>query len=102
MEANPKCPKCEKEITEFAVRHAIVGQRAAPEPAAGANATTPPGFLSVLMCCPHCMVIISAVAEPNAIAADVVRRLVRGGLDQRAAGPGRMGPVRTSATPKER
>jgi len=42
----------------------------------GANVTAAPGFYAVVMCCPHCMVIISVVAEPNAIAADVVRRLL--------------------------
>jgi hypothetical protein len=88
MEADPKCPKCGKDITEFAIRHAIVGPNVATGPASGApvgrpgnatmdaNATTAPGFYAVVVCCPHCMVIISVVAEPNAIAADVVRRLL--------------------------
>jgi hypothetical protein len=65
MSGWPKCPKCEKGIEDFVVRHAVVGARSA----------TGPGFHGAAICCPHCMVIISLVAEPNAIAADVVRRL---------------------------
>lgn len=65
MTLEPKCPKCEKAIEEFAVKHAIMGTKAA----------TGPGFYAAVVCCPHCASIISVVAEPNAIAADVVRRL---------------------------
>jgi len=66
MNAAPKCPKCEKDIAEFAVQHIALG----------AKATTGPGFYAAVVCCPHCQVVISVVAEPNAIAADVVRRLL--------------------------
>jgi len=63
---NPKCPKCEKDIAEFALQHIAVGTKA----------TTGPGFYAAVVSCPHCRVVISVVAEPNAIAADVVRRLL--------------------------
>lgn len=87
MTLEPKCPKCEKAIEEFAVRHMIMNPKAATAPAAalpvdrpgdaimGTIATTGPGFYAAVVCCPHCSMIISVVAEPNAIAADVVRRL---------------------------
>jgi hypothetical protein len=87
MTGDPKCLKCEKAIQEFAVRHAIPGPKAeaAPagippaglprDPATTVKPATGPGFHGAMVCCPHCMTVISVVAEPNAIAADVVRRL---------------------------
>lgn len=65
MKAKPKCPKCERAIKEFEVQYMVVN----------AKATVEPGIFSAVVCCPHCMTIISLVAETHAIAADVVRRL---------------------------
>jgi hypothetical protein len=66
MNATPKCPKCEKDIEEFALQHVALGKKA----------TTGPGFYAAVVSCPHCQVVINVIAEPNAIAADVVRRLL--------------------------
>ena len=66
MNAPPKCPKCEKDIAEFALQHIALGKKV----------TTGPGFYAAVVSCPHCRVVINVIAEPNAIAADVVRRLL--------------------------
>ncbi|GEP62199.1 hypothetical protein [Reyranella soli] len=47
-----------------------------PALAVGKKATTGPGFYAAVVSCPHCQVVINVIAEPNAIAADVVRRLL--------------------------
>jgi len=87
MTVEPKCPKCEKAIDDFAVRHMIMHPKAGAAPAAVLPVERPAdavvaskeaaglGFYAAVVCCPHCATIISVVAEPNAIAADVVRRL---------------------------
>ena len=86
MNDNPKCPKCEKDIAEFALQHIAVG----------AKATTGPGFYAAVVSCPHCRAIISVVAEPNAIAADVVRRLRTGPADARQRQTRQKGPARNA------
>ncbi len=87
MSVEPKCPKCEKAIADFAVRQMVLSPKPAPAPAAvlpverptdavvATKPTAGPGFFAAVVCCPHCSTIISVLAEPNAIAADVVRRL---------------------------
>ena len=83
---NPKCPKCEKDIAEFALQHIAVGTKA----------TTGPGFYAAVVSCPHCRVVISVVAEPNAIAADVVRRLQTGPRDPQQRPTRPKGPARNA------
>jgi hypothetical protein len=42
MNATPKCPKCEKDIEEFALQHIALGK----------IATTGPGFYAAVVSCP--------------------------------------------------
>jgi hypothetical protein len=63
-----KCPKCGQDVTRCEMKAITVG-----------DGFSGPTFHGVAVCCanPQCQVVLSIVADPNVLAADIAHRVRR-------------------------